>query len=48
MAGKQRDVAAAEKWFRKALEIDDDAKWWDWLSLYAWLWRYKFLSVFSK
>ena len=47
-AGKKRDVAAAENWFRKALELDANAKWWDWLILYARLWRCRCLDVVSK
>jgi len=48
IAGKQRDFASAKKWFRKALEIDDNATWRDWVTLYARLWFYKSLSLFSK
>jgi len=45
IVGEPRDFDAAKKWFRKALEIDDNATWRDWLTLYGRLWRYRFLEV---
>lgn len=42
------DLDSAAKWFRKALCIDPNSRWWDWLILYARLWRYKYLNIFWK
>ena len=42
------DCDGAERWFRKSLEIEGNLTWRNRLTLYARLWRYRFLSFFSK
>jgi hypothetical protein len=43
--GSRPNVDSAAKWFRKALGIDPNATWRDWLKLYARLWRYKYFKI---